>query len=234
MSLMERSIPLIGQEGAEKLTRASVLVLGAGGVGAACIEALARCGVGRIGILDHDEVSDSNRNRQLIALCSAVGKKKCRVAKERVLDINPLCTVVEYDMFFSKETADSVPFSEYDYIADCIDTVTSKLFLIQKAKEAGVPIISSMGTGNRTDPSRVTVTDVFSTEGDPLARVMRKELKARGITELKVVFSTEEPGSVCSGRDKTGRATPSSICFVPVAAGMLMAYEITKELLCQN
>ncbi len=234
MDMMERSIPLIGEDGVEKLKKSAVLVMGAGGVGAACIETLARCGVGRIGIVDHDVVSRSNKNRQLVALSSTEGKKKCHVAGDRVMDINPDCTVDVYDMFFSKETAATVPFDSYDYVADCIDTVTSKILLIQTCFQKSVHLISSMGTGNRTDPSCITVTDVFSTSNDPLARVMRKELKSRGVTSLKVVCSTEPPGPVCSGRDGTGRATPSSICFVPVTAGIRMAYEITKEILCQS
>lgn len=232
MSLIERSLPLIGEDGAEKLNNSSVIVFGVGGVGSWCAEALVRCGVGSITVVDGDVVSETNRNRQLIALGSTVGKGKASVCAERLSDISAECHVRSIELFYSLETASEIDLSQYDYIADCIDTVTSKLLLIKSASECGVPIISSMGTGNRLDPSRITVTDVFKTEGDPLARVMRKELRARGIGSLKVVCSDEPPGKCIEGRNEiTGRATPSSAVFVPATAGLRMAYEITKSLI---
>ena len=232
MSLLERSLPLIGQDGEEKLNNSSVIVFGVGGVGSWCAEALVRCGIGKITVVDGDVVSETNRNRQLIALTSTVEKSKAEVCAKRLSDINPDCKVSSFDLFYSSETSDKIDLGEYDFVADCIDTVTSKLLLIQKSHEAGVEIISSMGTGNRLDPSRITVTDVFKTEGDPLARVMRKELRARGVDKLTVVCSDEAPGKCVEGRNEiTGRATPSSAVFVPATAGLRMAYEITKRLI---
>lgn len=231
MSLLERSLPLFGSENIEKLASSSVIVFGAGGVGSSAIEFLARCGIGRIGIVDGDTVSDSNRNRQLIALVSTIGKSKASVAAERVRDINPDCTVDVYDLFFDEKSECRIPFAEYGFIEDCIDTVTSKLLLAVKAKELDVPIISAMGTGNRLDMTKVKVKDIYETSGCPLARVMRRELRARGIEKLKVVCSDEIPGKVCEGRNENGRAVPSSACFVPAEAGMRMAYETVKEIL---
>ncbi|MBQ4316915.1 MAG: tRNA threonylcarbamoyladenosine dehydratase [Clostridia bacterium] len=232
MSLIERSLPLISEDGARKLNNASVIVFGVGGVGSWCAEALVRSGVGKITVLDGDTVSESNRNRQIIALNSTVGKEKSQVCAERLKDINPDCEVNAISLFYSAETANEIDLTQYDYVADCIDTVTSKLLLITQATQNSVPIISSMGTGNRLNPSKITVTDVFKTSGDPLARVMRKELKARGVEKLKVVYSTEEPGDCVEGRNEiTGRATPSSSCFVPATAGIYMAYEIVREIL---
>lgn len=232
MSLLERSLPLIGVDGVEKLNNSSVIVFGVGGVGSWCAEALARSGVGRITVVDGDTVSETNKNRQIIALSSSEGKEKADVCAERLRDINPDCTVESVNLFYSAETKCEIDLTKFDYIADCIDTVTSKLLLISSAKELNLPIISSMGTGNRLDPSCITVTDIFKTSGDPLARIMRKELRARGVESLKVVCSLEEPGKCCEGRSEiTGRATPSSACFVPATAGLRMAYEIVKELL---
>jgi len=230
--LLERSIPIIGAEGAERLAKTSVAVFGTGGVGSWCAEALARAGVGSITVVDGDTVADSNRNRQLIATSETLGRRKAAVAAERLRSAVPECDVKFADMFYSAETAADIVLSDFDYIADCIDTVTSKLLLISNARAAGVRIISSMGTGNRRDPSRITVKDVFSTSGDPLARIMRRELRARGIPHLKVVCSEELPGAVFSGRDPdTRRATPSSCVFVPATAGLRMAYEIVKDIL---
>lgn len=231
MSLLERSVPLLGESGIEKLKNSAVAVFGVGGVGSWCAEALARCGVGRIAVIDGDTVSESNRNRQLVALCSTVGLPKAEVAAARIKDINPDCDVTAHNLFYSAETKDKIDLSRFDYVADCIDTVTSKLVLIKAANDANVPIISSMGTGNRLDPSKITVKDIYSTSGDPLARVMRKELKKRGIERLLVVCSDEEPGECCEGRNEiTRRATPSSAIFVPATAGMRLAYEIVATL----
>ena len=232
MSLIERSLPLISDDGAEKLNNASVIVFGVGGVGSWCAEVLVRSGIGKITVLDGDIVSESNRNRQLIALESTIGQEKAKVCAERLKDINPDCDVEWKNIFYSAETNEQVDLTQYDYVADCIDTVTSKLLLIATATQNNVPIISSMGTGNRLNPSKIIVTDVFKTSGDPLARIMRKELKVRGVEKLKVVCSTEEPGKCVEGRNEiTGRATPSSSCFVPATAGIFMAYEIVREIL---
>lgn len=232
MSLIERSLPLIGEDGANKLNNAKVIVFGVGGVGSWCAESLVRSGVGGVTVVDGDTVSETNRNRQLIALCSTVGKEKANICAERLRDINPECDIKSINLFYSADTADGIDLSEYDCIADCIDTVTSKLLLIKNAKEKCVPIISSMGTGNRLNPAEIIVTDVFKTSGDPLARVMRKELRARGIDSLRVICSKEEPSECVEGRNAiTGRATPSSSCFVPATAGIRMAYEIVTEII---
>lgn len=230
MSLLERSLPLLGEEGIKKLNNASVIVFGTGGVGSWCAEALARCGVGRITVVDGDTVSETNRNRQLVALSSTVGQPKAQVCAQRLRDINPEGDFCGIELFYSAETKDEIDLSQYGYIADCIDTVTSKLLLISEANRLGIPIISSMGTGNRLDPSMVTVKDIYKTSGDPLARVMRKELRARGIEALKVVLSEESPGECVEGRNEiTRRATPSSAVFVPATAGLRMAHEIIAE-----
>ena len=232
MSLLERAIPLFGEDGIEKLNTASVIVFGVGGVGSWCAEALARSGIGKITLVDGDTVSESNRNRQLIALNSSLGEPKAVVCAKRLRDINENCDADGVELFYSSETKDEIDITKYDYIADCIDTVTSKLILITEAKSKNVPIISSMGTGNRLDPSEITVRDIFETSGDPLARVMRKELRTRGIDSLKVVSSREAPCKCIEGRNEiTGRATPSSAIFVPATAGLRMAYEIIRKLL---
>jgi tRNA A37 threonylcarbamoyladenosine dehydratase len=232
MSLMERSLPLIGEDGIAKLNNSSVIVFGVGGVGSWCAEALVRSGIGQITVVDGDTVSETNRNRQAIALCSTVGKKKATVCAERLKDINPDCEINGIDLFYSAETKDSIDLSDYDFVADCIDTVSSKLVLIKDANDKNIPIISSMGTGNRLDPSKIVVKDVFETSGDGLARVMRKELRARNISNLTVVCSDEAPGACAEGRnEETRRATPSSSFFVPATAGIRIAYEITKSLL---
>ncbi len=234
MSMLERSIPLLREDGIEKLNNASVIVFGVGGVGSWCAEALVRSGIGKIAVVDGDIVSETNRNRQLIALNSTISKSKADVCAERLRDINENCVVTPINLFYSQETKDEIDLSQYDYIADCIDTVTSKLLLIKEAKEKNIPIISSMGTGNRLDPSKIIVTDVFSTSGDPLSRVMRKELRSRGIESLKVVCSTEEPKSCCEGRnEETKRATPSSAVFVPATAGLRIGFEIVTEIVAK-
>lgn len=232
MSLIERSLPLLSEEGADKLNKSSVIVFGVGGVGSWCAEALARSGVGRITVVDGDVVSETNRNRQLVALSSTVGSQKAQVCAARLKDINPDGDFDGINLFYSAETMGAIDLSQYDYIADCIDTVTSKLLLISEANRQNVPIISSMGTGNRLDPSMITVKDIYKTSGDPLARIMRKELRARGVEALKVVLSEETPGECVEGRNEiTGRATPSSAVFVPATAGLRLAYEIISEML---
>ena len=232
MSLLERSLPLLSEDGIKKLNNASVAVFGVGGVGSWCAEALVRCGVGKITVIDNDTVSETNRNRQLVALSSTVGKPKVSVCAERLKDINPEAEIEQFEIFYSAETATAIDISKFDYIADCIDTVTAKLLLISKANENGVPIISAMGTGNRLNPEFIRVKDVFETSGDGLARVMRRELRARGVSSLKVVLSEEMPKKCFSGRsEETNRATPSSAVFVPATAGLRMAYEIIDAIL---
>ena len=232
MSLIERSLPIIGESGATKLNNAKVIVFGVGGVGSWCAETLVRSGIGAVTVVDGDVISETNRNRQLIALTSTIDKEKALTCAERLRDINPECDVKSLNLFYSAETADAIDLSEYDFVADCIDTVTSKLLLITEAKKSNLPIISSMGTGNRLNPANIIVTDVFKTSGDPLARVMRKELRARNIESLKVICSTEEPSECVEGRNAiTRRATPSSSCFVPATAGIRMAYEIVTEII---
>jgi tRNA A37 threonylcarbamoyladenosine dehydratase len=227
---------LIGQEGLEKLQKVRVAVFGIGGVGGHVVEALARSGVGALDLFDGDRVSLTNINRQIIALNSTVGQLKVEAAKERVLDINPDCRVEAREMFFTPENAGEVDFSQYDYVADAIDTVTSKIELIHLCREAGVPVISSMGAGNKLDPTAFRVDKIEKTSVCPLARVMRRELKKRGITGVKAVYSTEEsltPAQAQSGDEKgtAGRPTPGSMAFVPSVAGLILAGEIIKDLL---
>lgn len=230
---------LIGQEGLEKLQKARVAVFGVGGVGGHVVEALARSGVGALDLFDGDRVSLTNINRQIIALDSTVGRLKVEVAKERVLDINPDCQVEAREMFFTPENAGEVDFAQYDYVADAIDTVTSKIELIRLCREAGVPVISSMGAGNKLDPTAFRVDKIEKTSVCPLARVMRRELKKRGITGVKAVYSTEEsltPAQAQSGDEKgtAGRPTPGSMAFVPSVAGLILAGEIIKDLLVEG
>ncbi len=227
-----RTAMLIGEEAVKKLENSSVLLFGVGGVGSFAAEALARAGVGHIGLCDNDTVSVSNINRQLIALDSTVGQNKAEVMAKRIKDINPETKVTVYPLFFSAEAVDKFDFENYDYIIDAIDTVTSKLILIEKAKELNIPIISSMGTGNKLDPTALTVTDIKKTSGCPLARVMRKELKVRDIDSLKVVYSTEQPVKpLFQPENAEKRAIPASISFVPSAAGLIAAGEAIKDLI---
>lgn len=215
-----RTIDLIGRPAFEKLQNSSVCVFGCGGVGSYVVEALARSGVGRITIVDNDVVDRSNINRQLIALNSTVGMPKARAAAERVADINPDCVVTPVELFFDSDH--TIPL-DFDYIADAIDSVPSKLFLIEEAAKRGVPVISAMGTGNKLNPSEFEVSDISKTSYCPLAKKMRCELRKRGINHLKVVYSREEPA--------VRAVPPASISFVPGSAGLLMAGEIIKDLI---
>lgn len=224
---------LIGEENIEKLRNSSVMLFGVGGVGSFTAEALARAGVGRIGLCDNDTVSVSNINRQLVALESTVGKLKVEVMAQRIADINPDTVIDKYPCFYNAETAGEFDLKSYDYIIDAIDTVTSKLLLIKTAKELEVPIISSMGTGNKLDPTALTVTDIKKTSGCPLAKVMRRELKNLGINSLKVVYSTELPIKPLFQPDDAGerRSTPGSVSFVPSVAGLIATGEVIKDLI---
>lgn len=225
MSIFERTDRLIGQQNREKLNNASVAVFGLGGVGSYTCEALARAGIGKLTLIDGDTISDTNINRQLYALQSTVGMEKSAIAKNRILDINPDAEVAALTMFYCEENKDSIDFSQFDYVIDAIDTVTSKLLIIEKAKAANVDIISSMGTGNKLEPSLFEICDIKKTSVCPLARVMRRKLKARNIDTLKVLYSKEMPQSTLKER------TPASISFVPSVAGLLIAGEVIKDII---
>lgn len=226
---------LLGDSGMEKLKNAHVAVFGLGGVGGYVAEALARSGIGSLTLVDHDTVSLTNINRQILATHATVGQDKVTAAKERVLAINPNIQVFPKKTFYLPETAAEFDFSAFDYVVDAIDTVTGKMMLIQQAKAAGTPIISSMGTGNKLDPTAFRVADISQTSVCPLARIIRKECKKRGIEKLKVVYSKEDP-IVCIPDDLSelpeGRnALPGSVCFVPAVAGMILAGEVVKDLI---
>ncbi len=222
---------LLGSKAIEKLKGSSVIIFGIGGVGSYVAEAVARCGVGRITLVDNDTVSLTNINRQLTALHSTVGKPKVEVMKERIADINPCAEVTAIYRFYNSETADETDISAYDYVVDAIDTVSSKLLLIEKACAAGVPIISCMGAGNKLDPTAFEVTDIYKTSVCPLAKVMRHELKKRGIKKLKVLYSKELPLKPTGNSEETNkRQTPGSLSFVPSVAGLIIGGEVIKEL----
>lgn len=225
----ERTELIFGAEAMDRLKNARVAVFGAGGVGGYVIEALARSGVGTIDIIDNDTVSESNINRQIIALTQTVGRYKTDVMEERIKSINPDAKVNKYRMFFMPDT--EMDFSVYDYIADAIDTVKGKIEIITRADKAGVRVISSMGAGNKLDPSRFEVADIYKTSVCPLARVMRRELKLRGIKKLKVVYSKEESVKLSEVIEENGRHLPGSVAFVPPAAGLLIAAEIVKDII---
>ncbi len=227
--LYDRTAMLVGEK-IERLKSARVLVCGLGGVGGYVLEALVRAGVGSIGVLDADVFAASNLNRQILATTETVGRKKTDVAKERALAINPECKVNAFDFFYLPETADRLDLAQYDYIVDAIDTVTAKLELITRAKRAGVNIISCMGTGNKLGTS-YEVADVFKTSVCPLAKVMRKELKARKIDSLKVVYSKEEPKIPVDTPTEAGRHIPGSISYSPAIAGLVLAAEVIKDLI---
>lgn len=226
-----RSAMLLGEGGIDKLTAAKVAVFGVGGVGGYICEALARAGVGELHLFDNDVVSLSNINRQIVALHSTVGRPKVEVMRERILDINPDCKVVTHQVFYLPENADDFPLIGFDYVADAIDTVSAKIELAVRCASANIPLISAMGTGNKLDATRFTVTDLAKTSGCPLARVMRRELKARGITHLKVVYSTEEAKKPIAPTDSEDtRIPPASLPYVPPVAGLILAGEIIRTL----
>lgn len=237
-----RTEMLVGSNALARLHGTKVAVFGVGGVGGFCVEALARAGVGTLHLYDDDTVSVSNLNRQIAALHSTVGQPKAEVLARRVRDIAPGCDVQAVRMFYLPENADQIDLSQYDYVADCIDTVAAKLELVQRCAQLNVPIISAMGTGNKLDPTLLRVSDISKTENCPLARVMRKELRRRGIDHLKVVWSPEEPRTPLSPiqtetpadsirpGSTARRATPGSISFVPGAAGLIMAGTILRQL----
>ena len=234
---------LIGDEPVERLKNAKVAVFGVGGVGGFCVEALARAGVGTLHLYDDDTVSESNLNRQIAALHSTLGQPKAEVVAQRVKDINPNCQVKAIRMFYLPQNADEVDLKQYDYVIDCIDTVAAKLELVSRCIALQVKIISAMGSGNKLDPTAFQITDISKTQGCPLARVMRKELRKRGIEHLKVVYSTELPRSPIRSMEAEApaatdtrpgstarRDTPGSISFVPAAAGLVLASAVVREL----
>ena len=222
---------LLGEEAVERLQKSHVIVFGLGGVGSFAVEALARAGVGELTLVDHDTVSLTNLNRQLYALHSTMGRWKAEVACERVRDINPGCRVHVIPEFYLPEHAERFWGARYDYIVDAIDTVSAKIDLACRAQELGIPIVASMGTGNKLDPSRFEVADIYDTQVCPLCRVMRRELKKRDVKKLKVVYSREEPRKPAPCEEETGkRAVPGSISFVPPAAGLLLAGEVIRAL----
>lgn len=224
---------LLGEAAMERLAGARVAVFGIGGVGGHAVEALVRSGVGEIDLIDSDTVSESNLNRQLIATHSTVGRYKVDVMEERIKDINPQATVHKYQCFFLPENAGQFPFEAYDYVVDAVDTVTAKIELVLKAQAAKVPVISSMGAGNKLDASAFRVADIYQTSVCPLAKVMRRELKKRGVKHLKVVYSQEMPLTPESSGEmppEGRRAVPGSVAFVPSVAGLIIAGEVVKDL----
>ena len=229
-----RTRMLLGDEAMERLQKARVAVFGLGGVGGYTVEALARAGIGQLDLIDSDTVSISNLNRQILATRSTVGMEKTEAARLRVLDINPDCVVRVHNVFYTPETADQFDFTQYDYIVDAIDTVTGKLALVQRAYEAGTPIICCMGTGNKLDASAFQVADISKTSMCPLARIMRKELSKRGIKHLKVVYSREEALTPTGWEEEAAaigkRQIPGSVSFVPGAAGLILAGEVIKDI----
>ena len=240
---LSRTAKLIGKENIERLASARVAVFGVGGVGGFTVEALARSGIGHIELIDHDTVALSNLNRQIIATRDTIGRDKVEVMKERILSINPDAEVVVHKCFFLPENKDEFDFSKFTYVVDAVDTVTAKIAIIEEAKKAGVPVISSMGTGNKLDPTKFEVADISKTSVCPLAKVMRRELKKRGISHVKVVYSKEEAitpteenvaalGSEQNNEDTEGRKkiAPGSISFVPSVAGLIIAGEVIKDI----
>ena len=229
---------VLGEDAMKKLRSARVAVFGLGGVGGYVVEALARSGIGHLELIDHDTISLTNLNRQILATRDTIGMDKAEVAAQRVAAIDPDIEVTARKIFYLPETANAFDFTRYDYVVDAIDTVTGKLMLVQAAKAAGVPIISSMGTGNKLDPTAFRVADISETSVCPLARIIRKECKKRGIGKLKVVYSTEDPIKTVLPPDDPawaelpeGRnALPGSVCFVPAAAGMIIAGEVIKDI----
>ena len=248
LNQFSRTELLLGKDGIEKLASSRVAIFGIGGVGGYTVEALARSGIGTFDLIDDDKICITNINRQIYALRSTVGKYKVDVAKDRILDINPNAVVNTYKTFYTPETADEFDFSQYDYVVDAIDTVVGKLKIVEKAKEAKIPVISSMGAGNKMNPALFEVTDIFKTSVCPLAKVMRQELKKRKIRKLKVVYSKEIPikpnddieisckkHCVCppgTVRKYTARRQiPGSNAFVPSVVGLIIAGEVVKDLI---
>ena len=238
MESFSRTALLLGEDGMKKLKNARVAVFGLGGVGGYVVEALARSGIGALELVDHDTISITNINRQILATRSTVGMDKAEAAKARVLDIDPEIQVTARKEFFGPDTAAGFDFTGYSYVVDAIDTVTGKLALVAAAQAAGVPILSCMGTGNKLDPTRFQIADITKTSVCPLARIMRKECAKRGIRHLKVLFSTEDPISPAPSDTEElpegRRALPGSVAFVPSVAGLIIAGEVIKDLIAKE
>ncbi len=232
---------ILGQAAMERLRGARVVVFGIGGVGGYAVEALARCGVGHIDLVDHDKIERTNLNRQIIATEKTLGRYKVDVMKERIQDVNPQAQVTAHPCFYLPDAPEEIDFTAYSYIIDAVDTVTAKISIITQSQEAGVSVISCMGAGNKLDPSQLKVGDIYQTTVCPLAKVMRRELKKRGVKGLKVVYSTEEPRGrnpqavvmTSQGNQSARRSVPGSVSFVPSVAGLLMAGEVVKDL-CES
>lgn len=234
-----RTQMLLGAQAMEALAASRVIVFGIGGVGGAAAEALARSGVGAIDLVDHDDISITNINRQIAATTSVVGKPKAQVMAERIADINPGCTVTVHPFIYLRDTADHIDLASYDYIVDAVDTVTAKLLIIERAQAAGTPVISSMGTANKLDPTRFEVADIYSTSVCPLAKIIRKEARKRGLAGFKVVYSREEAlvpqlDGDDPERPAGRRSTPGSVSFVPPVAGCILAAEVVKDLIAER
>ena len=236
LSQFSRTELLIGKEGMERLSNSRVAVFGVGGVGGYTVEALARSGIGELDLIDNDQVALTNLNRQIIATTKTLGRDKVDVAKERVMEINPSAKVNIYKKFYLPETKEEFDFTKYDYVVDAIDTVSGKIALVEQANQAGVPIISSMGAGNKLDPTAFRVADIYKTSVCPLAKVMRRELKKRGIRKLKVVYSEEMPivpeknAEMEQAEPTQKRQVPGSVAFVPSVVGLIIAGEVIKDL----
>ena len=226
----ERTEQLLGSEEVKSLAFRHIAIFGVGGVGGYALEALVRCGIGKITVVDNDTVAISNLNRQILATTETLGEKKTTVAARRAKEINPEVTIIERCEFFSPDTANDYDFSEYDYIIDAIDTVSAKIELAVRCNKAGTPIISCMGTGNKLDPTAFEITDISKTSVCPLARVMRRELKKRGINHLTVLYSKEEPKKI-SAAENERKVPPASIAFVPSVAGLIIASKVIKDLI---
>ena len=228
-NIFDRTRGVIGDEGMEKLKNARVAVFGIGGVGGYVAEALARSGVGALDLIDKDAVSPTNLNRQIVALQSTVGRYKTEVMRERIADINPDCNVTEHRMFYLPENADEIDLSTYDFVVDAIDTVSAKLEIAVRTQTLGIPFIACLGTGNKIDPTKLEIADISKTSVCPLARVMRRELRVRGINHLTVLYSTELP--VKSTVSENGKPVPASTAFVPSAAGLIIASHVVRKLI---
>lgn len=232
--MFSRTKLILGLNGLEKLNNANVAVVGIGGVGGHAVEALVRAGVGNITIIDGDVVQESNINRQIFALKTNVGSLKVDAAKERLLAINPNLNLNAVNMFYSSETAENVDFSEFDYVVDAIDSIASKVELIVNCKAVNTPVISAMGAGNKLDPTRFEVSDIYKTSVCPLAKIMRKHLKEQGIKALKVVYSKEEPVKLTQNENNDNIKSIGSLSFVPSAMGLIIAGEVIKDLIAKK
>ena len=230
MEQFARTEMLIGKENLQKLKKSKVAIFGIGGVGSYIAEGLARCGIEKFVLVDNDKVSETNINRQIIATTKTIGEYKVDLMKQRILDINPKASVETYKTFYMPDGKEQILDNSINYIIDAIDTITAKIFLVEQSTKLNIPIISSMGTGNKLDPTKFEITDIYKTSVCPLAKVMRKELKQRGIKKLKVVYSKEEP--IKLEKDETvEKQVPASISFVPSVAGLIIAGEVVKDLI---